>query len=204
VKQTFFGSARVLLRQFFEGLLMAKYGEQDEVLVKKWGAIAEGKGTSAQVSLSRDVFVKLEGNEVNISELRKTWKSLNLFAHPTKYAQQVLRLPVVGEEDDEGTIEKWRKGSNLLPNVEYTLDMHFMLLCMNFHLLTSHWGRKTRRWYFGYDKDPYGLHRREKILKSRLKDLVQKYFQVNKRNKGANELLKRNIRQYRQSWIVFC
>lgn len=206
VKQTMFGSARALLRQFFEGVCIAKYSECDvAALARKWQDVSEHGGPEESISLSNDVFRKLKTNGIDVSALKVTWKRLNLYTHSTKYAQQIPRVSPaknLDDENDEERREKIKQWTELevRANTEFTLDLHFMLLCMNYHLLTSHWGRKTRRWYFGYEKDPYGQYRREKQLKSKHKALVQKYFEINKRNKGANKELKLNIRQYRQSW----
>lgn len=201
LKQTLYGSARILLRQFFEALLIAKYSEQDASLTEKWKANVEGKTNIKRISVNVDVLSKLEKKGIDVSELRKTWKLLNLFVHSTPQAQQILRVPIVERDSDGKEVEKWRESSYLMPNVEYTLDLLFLLLCMNFHLLISHLGRKARGYYFGYSKGPLNFYKRTKSLKNRHKLLVDKYFETNKKNRGINKLLKRNIWQYRQNWI---
>lgn len=194
-KSTLYGSARVVLRQFLEMLLIGKYSEYDKSLIELWESQTEDSSSSPRISVGRHVFRKMEKKGIDISELEKTWKQLCQFTHATRYAQQMLRVPKNKEETT-----KWIKETHLIPNLHYTLDLFFMLLCMNYHLLTSHLGKKAYRWYFGYARDPFNSFEREKKLKNEIKILFKKYFEINKEYKGINKFLKKNIFQYRQKW----
>ena len=44
IQNTFYGSARVLMRQFFEALIFAKYSEYDNKLIEKWEEIRNVEG----------------------------------------------------------------------------------------------------------------------------------------------------------------
>lgn len=69
-----------------------------------------------------------------------------------------------------------------------------------FQLLIGHLGRKAYGWYFGYPKDPYNSYEKERSLKSECKSLFKQYFEINKKHKGPNKMLKKNIFEFRQSW----
>jgi len=200
LKQTLYGSARVLLRQFFEALIIAKYSEQDTSLTERWKANVEENIGVRRISVSRGVFRPLEKKGIDVSQLKETWNLLNLFTHSTRHAQQVLRVPIV-EGSAGKEVEEWRERSHLIPNAEFTIDLLFVLLCMNYHLLIGHLGRKARGFFLGYSKDPLYFYKREKSLKNKHKILVDKFFEINKKNKGMNRILKKNIYQYRQNWI---
>lgn len=200
IKNTLYGSARVLLRQFLEMLLIGKCSEYDESLIELWESQTENSSSSPKIFVGRHVFRKLEEKGIDISELKKTWKELCQCTHATKYAQQMLRVPIVNNSSYKEEITKWIKETRLIPNLHYTLDLFFMLLCMNYHLLIGHLGKKAYRWYFGYTKDPLNSFEKEKKFKNEIKILFKKYFEINKEYRGINELLKKNIFQYRQKW----
>lgn len=199
IKSGLYGSARVLLRQFLEMLLISKYSEYDKSLIELWELQTENS-SSQRIKIQNHVFNKLEKKEIDISELKNTWRQLCQFTHATRYAQQIIRAPVVKDSPNVKEIVKWREGTYLIPNIHHTLDHFFMLLCMNYHLLIGHLGKKAYRWYFGYARDPTGSFEKEKMLKTRTKILIKKYFEINKKYKGINKLLKKNIFQYRQKW----
>jgi hypothetical protein len=199
-KSTLYGSARVLLRQFLEMLLIGKYGEYDKSLILLWESQVENNGRSPRISIQRHVFSKLEEQRIDISELKKTWKQLCQVTHATSYAQQVLRVPIADNSSYKEEITKWIEETNLIPNLHYTLDLFFMLLCMNYHLLIGHFGKKAYRWYLGYTRDPANFFEKEKKLKNEIKILFKKYFEINKRYRGINKILKKNIFQYKQKW----
>jgi len=191
IEHGFYGSARVLLRQFFEFLIIGKFSEFDKGnIIQKWELKTENN-REFDLSLSRDVL-NILSKKKDISQIRKTWKILSDFSHPTRYAQQVP--PFSSQEDHL----EWMKMS--YPNIHYTLDLFFVVLCMNYHLLTSNWGRKSRGWYFGYPKDSLGLWKREKKSKENSKVLVKKYFEINQKHGNVNKELKKTIFQYRQNW----
>lgn len=203
-ENTLCGSARVLLRQFFEALLIAKYSDYDSSLIEVWKSKTEEKDFKTEISLSKHVLRKIEEKGKDISGLRKTWNQLNNFTHPTRYAQQLIRIPLVksnaNKKEMKENFTKWIYGSNLIPDTHLTLDLLFMLLCMNYHLLIGHLGRKAYRCDFGYPKDSFKSFINEKALKEKTKRLFKKYFEINKEYKGVNKILKRNIFEYKLSW----
>lgn len=191
IENGFFGSARVLLRQFFEFLIIGKFSEFDSGnLIHKWES-KTSNNKEFDINLSRDVLHIIRSKK-DVGHLQKMWKILSDFSHPTKYAQQ---LPPFSTSDDHLT---WMKLS--YKNIHYTLDLFFMLLCMNHHLLISNWGKKTSGWYMGYYKDPMGFWKREKNIKGKTKTTIKKYFQLNDELDGPNTELKKTIFQYKQKW----
>lgn len=200
IKSTLYGSARVLLRQFLEMLLISKYSEYDKSLIELWESQTENSSSSLRISIGLHVFKKLKQKKIDISELEKTWKQLCQFTHATRYAQQMLRVPIVNNSSYKEEITKWIKETRLIPNLHYTLDLFFMLLCMNCHLLIGHLGKKAYRWYLGYIRDPLNSFEKEQKLKNEIKILFKKYFEINKEYRGINKILKKNIFQYRQKW----
>jgi hypothetical protein len=199
IRNTMFGSARVLLRQFFESLLVAKYSEYDPSLVRKWISKKEGRDSQNELSIGRDVFQPLIHKNKPINALRKTWSELSDFTHPTRWSQQIPRVP--RDIRDKTEIVKWITESNIIGNTQYTLDLFFMILCMNNHLLTSHWGRKAYRWYFGYSEDPYRTFEIEKSFKQKIKGLINAYFDINKKKyPSVNKVIKPKIFEYRRNW----
>jgi hypothetical protein len=195
VENTLYGSARVLLRQFFESLLTAKYSEYDRSLIEKWEAKTEEKDLSKEIWLSKHVLKQLSQKNKTIKELENSWHRLSDLTHPTKYAQQVIRIP-----RNKKQLIEWIVESDFIQNTHYTLDLLFMLLCMNNHLLITHLGRKARGWYFGYSQDWVGAFKREKLIKNRIKKLIKRYFEINAKYKTINQIIKRNISEYRRNW----
>lgn len=191
IESSFYGSARVILRQFFEFLIIGKFSEYDNGnIIRKWES-KTSENREFDISLSRDVLHVIRSKK-NIDHLQKTWKTLSDMSHPTKYAQQV---PPFSSADDHLS---WMKLS--YQNIHFTFDLFFMMLCMNHHLLTQHWGRKSRGWYMGYHKDPVGFWQREKNIKEKTKTTMKEYFQLNEQYGSINTKLKKTIFQYKQSW----
>ena len=190
IENTFYGSARVLLRQFFEFLIIGKFSEFDNNIVQKWESKTEGV-RDFDINLSLDIFNKLKMKK-DISLLQKTWRMLSDLSHPTKYSQQ---MPPLSDIDDNLA---WIKES--YPDIHHTLDLFFMLLCMNYHLLISNWGRKGKGWDSGYYKDSVGVWKKEKIIKEKIRIIIKGYFEINKKHKGINTELKKTILQYKQNW----
>lgn len=197
-ENTLYGSARVLLRQFFEYLILGKFSEFNREIIFKWKNKIE-KDRRYDINLSNDALNKIPKNVVKLKEL---WRELCEMTHPTKYAQQVPRFPASTGKKRNKEIQQTRKATNFEPDVHYTLDLLFVLLCMNYHLLISNWGRKSYRWYLGYYQDPMGIWKREKAIKSQSKALMHAYFIENKKFKNINGLFKRIIFEYRQNWKV--
>ncbi len=200
IRNAFYGSARIVCRQFLESLIIAKYSEYDLSLVRKWELQYDEKNTrmpSSEISLRRDVFRGLENRGKTITALLQTWKDLCSVTHATPYSQQVLRVPDSADEKDG---MRWLVNTGFFGNSEYSLDLLMTLLAMNFHLLLGHYGRKANRWYFGYLRDPYGSYDRERKLKEKCKTLIREFFEKSNDRKGAKELWRRNIFEFRQSW----
>ena len=192
LENSFYGSARVLLRQYFEYLIMSKFSEFDnDNILEKWQT-KSNDSTKFNINLSHDILNKLTGK--NISEIRKMWKILSDATHPTKYAQQVPFVLTSGNSIS------WIKENFL--NMHFTFDLFFMLLCMNYHLLISNWGRKSRRWYMGYEKDPFGHWKIEMKIKEEIKSTTKEYYENNKEYPIANKNIKKVILQYKQNWII--
>ena len=192
LENSFYGSARVLLRQYFEYLIMSKFSEFDnDNILEKWQT-KSNDSTKFNINLSHDILNKLTGK--NISEIRKMWKILSDVTHPTKYAQQVPFVLTSGNSIS------WIKENFL--NMHFTFDLFFMLLCMNYHLLISNWGRKSRRWYMGYEKDPFGHWKIEMKIKEEIKSTTKEYYENNKECPIANKNIKKVILQYKQNWII--
>jgi len=190
LENAFYGSARVLLRQYFEYLIIGKFSEFDNKnIIMKWEQKTNDT-TKFNINLSNDILNKLKGK--NVSEIRKTWKLLSDMTHPTKYSQQV---PFVLTALDK---KSWILEN--FTNLHYTFDLFFMLLCMNYHLLTSDWGRKFRKWYMGYDKDPFDYWKKEKQFKEKIKSTIKEYYEINKDFPVANKNMKKVIFQYKQNW----
>jgi len=200
VRNTFFGSARVLMRQFFEALIYAKYSEYDSKLIKIWNLIKSEEDPKGRISLGNDVFNELKKKGKRITALEKMWRELCRFSHPTAFSQQELRVPHTNGKKPEKEVLKWNISAGLFMNVEYTLDLLFVMLNMSFHLLTSHLGRKSSRFYFGYPEDPQGFSKRERKLKMNIKVLLKEYWIINKRTKIPDDQFRKIIFQYRQKW----
>jgi len=198
LKEGLYGSARIILRQFFEGLLIAKYSEYDNTIITKWSTNHGKQDYKNEIKLKRDVFNKMKGI-AETSSLEEFWVLLCNVSHSTKYAQQPLLVPKSeGVGLDRNETLKWIEDMHLIPNTEHTLDMLFVLLCMNFHLLIGYQGRRARRWWFGYQNDPYGSYMREKEYKKRMNNLIERYFAINDgQKKELNIPLKKQIRQYK-------
>ena len=192
LQHSFYGSTRVLLRQYFEYLIIGIFSEFDNGnIIKKWEQKTNDT-TKFNINLSHDILCKLKGKD--ISAIQKTWKDLSDMSHPTKFSQQV---PFVLTSIDT---KSWMITNHT--NMEYTFDLFFMLLCMNYHLLISNWGKKSRRWYMGYDKDPMGDWKKEKIFKEKIKSVIKEYYKANNGFPKANKGIKKVIFQYKQNWIV--
>ncbi len=197
IRNSLYGSARPTLRQFFESLIIAKYAELDPSLASRWHAQDESTLPSKQVSLTRDVLSVLTRKGKEVGALRQTWRDLCLMSHATRQSQQVLRVP---DLNDPEQFEKYLEVSNYFGNTEYSLDLLFLMLVMNFHLIVAHLGRKAYRWWFGYVEDPFGSYKRERVLKKNIRLLINQYFVESKNQPFARKMLRKNIFEYRRKW----
>jgi hypothetical protein len=199
VRNTYYGSARIICRQILESMIIAKYSQYDRSLVHKWEAQQEDlrRDPSTEISLGRDVFQKLENAGKGIFELRRTWKDLCNVTHASGFSQQRLRVPLIADAEE---VNKWLQGTYFFENTDYTFDLMLTLLAMNFHLVVGHYSRKAYRWYLGYPQDPLGSYTREKKLKDNCRNLFKEYFGLPGSRPSAMTFWKRNIFQFKQSW----
>ena len=196
IRNSFCGSARLIFRQQFEGLMIAKYGDFDPTLVKKWENKKE-RDRNNDISLTNDVFNKIKN--VDVSALKEFWKDLSDLSHPTKYSQQVLRAPEINKDSaDLGYFDS----TGIIENTYYDLDITFILLMMNYHLLISRLGKKAEGWNLGYHKDIFGVYRQEKEMKSKIRELSISYRKIygGKKSKPRRSWMLNIIKQYRQNW----
>lgn len=210
----FFGSARVLLRQSVESLILAKFSELDSDLRKKWER-------GEPVSLTREILTKLEQPK---PEIEKLWKLLNQFTHATTYSQQlqgnsetviaVLKarqfyqtdfnfLFAKTEHEREKAISEKREKllttcKNLLDEEGDSLFFNYgVLLAMlecNYHLLNSHLWNKAKGYIF--DKyDPSGK-KRVSDLKIETKREIKRVRQLLRPTKQYTRL----VWEYKSTW----
>ena len=52
----------------------------------------------------------------------------------------------------------------------------------------------------GYEQDPYGLYKKEKRYKTRIKELIKAYYETNKDSPEANKGFRRRISEYSRDW----
>ena len=196
IRNSFYGSARLIFRQQFEGLMIAKYGDFDSTLVKKWENKKERDGIN-NISLTNDVFNKIKN--VDVSALKEFWKDLSDLSHPTKYSQQVLRAPEINKVR---AYSEYFDSTRIIENTYYDLDITFILLMMNYHLLISRLGKKAEGWDLGYRKDIFGVYPLEKEMKSKIRELSISYRKIywDKRPKPQRSWMLNIIKQYRQNW----
>jgi hypothetical protein len=200
IRNTFYGSARVVCRQLFESSIIAKYSEYDPLLTRKWASQDDETARPdplTEVSLYHDVFKKLRQAGKNISALSRTWKDLCNFTHATMFSQQRLRILYAKKGKGVNTA---LQRTGFFEHTEYTLDLLLTLLAMNFHLILGYYCRKANRWWFGYLRDPFGSYEREKSLKADCRKLTKEYFDLDQGAQERTKLWKRNISEFKQSW----
>jgi hypothetical protein len=195
VRNTFYGSARLVIRQFFEALVMAKWSMLERTLVDRWELKDFAAGKENEINLTWDIFDKLKKRRRRVSELRRMWAVLSDYSHPTRYSQQPLRTP---DAKNPAEMAKFATESDLLPQTEYTLDLLFMMLVMNYHLLAEHVGKMIRTYSPDFESDPDSHHEHESKLKRECDSLFDRYFHLN--DSALNEELKKPINEYEQSW----
>ena len=192
LKNGYFGSTRPILRQNFELQLIAKYADYDSTLIEKWLNKKEGRDKLNEINLTRDIFIKLESKH-DIAELKKMWATLCDLTHGTQYAQQ---KPPSYTSDEAGIAEF----ESDIANVHQTLDLIFMILCMNMHLINL-LHRKTRGFYFGYKHDPFGDEGKIIFLKGKIKQFIHEYYTENKKEKiDSRKIIGSVIRQFSTKW----
>lgn len=124
-EQGSFGSARVLLRQVFEGLLLAKFCaiSEDHSIALRWhkgDVIYVGKSVIGRI---------VQPDPVSLTEL---WRALCDYAHATKYSQKRRHTITEDVEHEE---------------VALTLVFIEMLVECAYHVLNTWVLRKDMAWY---------------------------------------------------------
>jgi hypothetical protein len=195
IRNTLYGSARLVIRQFFEALIMAKWSILDKTMVDRWQLKDLGAGFENEINLTSDIFDKLRKRRKRVVELKKMWAVLSDYSHPTRYAQQPLRTPNAKNLDE---IAKIATESDLFPQTEYTLDLLFVMLVMNYHLSAEQVGRIIRSHSPDFESDPDSHYKDESKLKRECGSLFDQYFRLN--NASLNEELGKPINEYEQSW----
>lgn len=195
IRNTFYGSARPIIRQFFESLMIAKYAEYDPAVATRWHDQDESKPES-QVNLS-DVLRPLNKIGKKNTRLRETWRVLCAMTHATRVSQQVLRLPDPAKPED---VTKLLDTSQYFENTEYSLDLLFLVLATNFHLITVFLAKKAEGWWFGDRQDAYGSFKREKTLTKSINSLIQQYLDDTMLNLPVYQMLRENLDEFEVSW----
>jgi len=202
LKDGYYGSARVLLKQSFEMLMIAKCSEYNKNLREKW---VKGEAQMKHVWN----FLNNKEKKNILSNLRDLYKKLCKYTHSTPLSQQPLRLPRnllsspdINKNDVREELTKWIEKTEFIQHMQYTLDLFFVILNMLFHFNNIFHG-KVRRFDFGYYKDRLGHYIKIRKIKDQFKELKAQYFQV-LRSKGIErDVIKRwkkIIRYYTLNW----
>jgi hypothetical protein len=119
----FYGSARIILRQIFEFLIIGKYSSisEDSGFTKHW--IQGG-----QINIGRQILNKLK--KPNTAEFNALYEALCNYNHATPYAQQI------GLSFERNQSE-----------IQLNLVVILALLECNYHLLNTHYIDSTMRYY---------------------------------------------------------
>jgi len=147
VKQSLYGTARVLFRQILEFLILAKYVSvaDDELLARKW-LLGE------PIHLTNDVFNKIKNP--NIHELRATYKAFHKYTHAAS-----------------GSVQIHFKREKLVDELHHDLVWILILLVLNYHLLCSHVITDDMKYFADYWGDKEA---ESKQLRKQAKDLKSK------------------------------
>lgn len=195
LKKGYYGSARILLRQCFEMLIIAKYSEYNKKIIKKW------KNANRDRIIMRDIL-----NELNKADLSAMWGDLCKFVHATPYAQQFPLFIGLANEDKipKKEFKEWIKEGDFILNMFHTLDLFFIILNMLFHLDLK-MDKKTGRFYLGYPKDPCGDYFKIRNIKARFRGLAKEYFKEMEKyaKKNGIKKIKNTIYEYRLDWKKF-
>ena len=190
LKDGYYGSARVLIRQALEMLLIAKLLEYKHEKRSKW--------SKADIR-PNDVweYLKSTSRKEKLLILRSFYRELCKFAHHTPYSQQPIYF--ILSKTDEALSKTVIKA---IINTAHTLDLLYITMCMYAHTLNI-LHRKVRGWYLGYHPDPLGVESILKQLKNKAKKIRNKYLElVSKRaEKEVIKDIKMKVRAYKLNWI---
>ena len=181
-------------------MLLAKHSELEPSIVERW---------HKQEKLSAGPIINgLKDKGKDVTAIKDFWSFLNRATHPTREAMQPLLIPHYGHPEKDfpfrWTTENQVKEEemlldSLLANSMFTLDMLYVILGMNFHLLVGHMGRKVRG-YFPGSREPDEFAERKMILKKKTKCLLNEYSSVIPM-KGRG-YFRKIVFQFRQDWRV--
>ncbi len=174
-QQGLFGSARIVLRNIYEFLLIGKYSaiSEDNKFIDKW---TEGK----DVSLQREVFSNIISPK--LVEIKELWKLLCKFTHSTIYAQQIDF-----------------NANRFFKDIKFNLILLKVLLEMNFHLLNSYYINSSLR-YYTQESNIYPVNEFNKIPIKEKKKLLKLLF---KKTKSKMEREPRKvIYDYKLKWKI--
>jgi len=120
------GSARIIMRNVFEFLLIAKYASisNDSTFITKWE-------NGEEISLSRQIFRNITYPKSD--EIKRFWNMLCRYTHGTVYSQQI--------EIDSKDIKN---------DIKLNLLFIRMLLEMNYHVLNSHFTNDSISYYTNF------------------------------------------------------
>ncbi|HEU4457090.1 MAG TPA: hypothetical protein VFR81_28740, partial [Longimicrobium sp.] len=115
-----FGSARIILRQILESLIIAKYCalSEDESLALKWQA-------GRIIYLSKEVFQRI--TDPDTASLYELWGLMSNYTHASIFAQQ--RTPIIDDEIE------WDELNVTFVYLEILLECNYHLL--NSYIITS-------------------------------------------------------------------
>ncbi len=192
IRHGYYGSARLLLRQGLEMLIISKYAEFDSKTMEKWKKREFGKDKVNETRLG-EILNELHSKGSKVVELRKFWAHLSTYAHASRYSQQSIGTFIY---DDKPSIEEFTTYFN---EMHHTLDLAYALVVMENHLANK-MSEKARRFYFGYEQDPFGDYQEVKKLKNKIKILISEYYNKSKKRKCDIHLFRPLIREYKSNW----
>ncbi len=167
-RRGFYGPAGALLRSAYESLVIAKF-----VTISHSTSVFDAWIKGNQVHLTNHVFNRIKKPE--IFELRYLWKSLHQTAHATIFAQQVyLEYPLIEEE------------------IALNLSLIQILLCMNQHLLGTHFLTKQTVRYTKMYGDSEGFDVARRTASELAKEIRGEF------NKSGKQV----VREFSASWDV--
>ncbi|MFA5125956.1 MAG: hypothetical protein WC462_03055 [archaeon] len=207
LRHGYYGSARVILRQNFEMLVVAKASEENKKYKKKWLNKRKTSDLTYNITLG-DVFSQMGDNRKQTQNLEAHWKDLCDMSHATAFAQQMLIIPDL-EGLRGGSRKKefyhWVNSSKFIPEMAMTLDFAFLNFLFFRHLVNLQ-HKKARGWYMGYVNDPFYSEDRIKELKNRYDFLCKEYLvkidKLHHNNKTIQKSIKKKVKEFRQSWEI--
>ncbi|MFT3985201.1 MAG: hypothetical protein QM697_14945 [Lachnospiraceae bacterium] len=159
-RQGMYGSARIIFRNIFEYLILAKTVaiKEEYSLLKKW---EHGENISLRIDVFRDLV------SPNSDEIKEYWKLMCEFTHSTVYSQQIIL-----------------KFEDIINELMFNMVCIKMLLDMNYHVLNTYIANRSIQYYteFMMDIEEKGSFKKAKqdireqinIMRKSLKNLPKK------------------------------